>query len=52
MTRIEQIYVYPDNDIELIPRVGNTGSCWDTLDEFRKKSLANLKLFYGTSDPK
>lgn len=41
--QIEQIYVYPDNDIELIPRVGNHRIMLGTLDEFEEK-LANLKL--------
>lgn len=48
--QIEQIYVYPDNDIELIPRVGNHRIMLGTLDEFEEK-LANLKLFYEPSDP-
>ena len=42
--QIEQIYVYPDNDIELIPRVGNHRIMLGTLNEFEEK-LANLKLF-------
>ena len=36
--QIEQIYVYPDNDIELIPRVGNHRS-WLVLWMNSKKSL-------------
>ena len=49
--QIEQIYVYPDNDIELIPRVGNHRIMLGTLDEFEEK-LANLKLFYEQAIPK
>lgn len=36
--QIEQIYVYPDNDIELIPRVGNHRIMLGTLMN-SKKSL-------------
>lgn len=49
--QIEQIYVYPDNDIELIPRVGNHRIMLGTLDEFEEK-LANLRLFYEQAIPK
>ena len=41
----------PDNDIELIPRVGNHRIMLGTLDEFEEK-LANLKLFYEQAIPK
>lgn len=49
--QIEQIYVYPDHDIELIPRVGNHRIMLGTLDDFEEK-LANLRLFYEQAIPK
>ncbi len=49
--QIEQIYVHPDHDIELIPRVGNHRIMLGTLDGFEEK-LANLRLFYEQAIPK
>lgn len=49
--QIEQIYIYPDQDVELIPRVGNHRIILGTLDGFEEK-LANLKLFYEQAIPK
>ena len=50
-SQIEQIYVHPDNEIELIPRVGNHRIVLGTLADFEKK-LENLKLFYEKAIPK
>lgn len=49
--QIEQIYVHPDRDIELIPRVGNHRIMLGTLDDFTGK-LDNLMLFYQQAIPK
>lgn len=49
--QIDQIYVYPDNDVELIPRVGNHRIILGTLDDFQDK-LNNLQLFYEQAIPK
>lgn len=49
--QIEQIYVYPDDDVELIPRVGDHRIILGTLDSFQEK-LNNLKLFYEQAIPK
>jgi cell division protein FtsQ len=49
--QIEQIYVHPDNEIELIPRVGNHRIVLGTFDDFEGK-LNNLKLFYEKAIPK
>ncbi|MDR1259354.1 MAG: cell division protein FtsQ [Tannerellaceae bacterium] len=49
--QIEQIYVHPDQDVELIPLVGNHRILLGTLDNFREK-LDNLQLFYEQAIPK
>ncbi|MEG1545261.1 MAG: cell division protein FtsQ, partial [Tannerellaceae bacterium] len=49
--QIEQIYVYPDGEIELIPRVGDHRIVLGTFDNFEEK-LANLQLFYDQAIPK
>jgi len=49
--QIEQIYIHPDKDIELIPRVGNHRILLGTLDAFEEK-LDNLQLFYKQVVPK
>jgi cell division protein FtsQ len=49
--QIEQIYVYPDREVELIPRVGDHRILLGTLDDFREK-LENLQLFYEQAIPK
>lgn len=49
--QIDQIYVYPDNDVELIPRVGNHRIVLGTLEDFQDK-LNNLQLFYEQAIPK
>ena len=49
--QIEQIYVHPDKDVELIPRVGNHRIMLGSLDRFEEK-LDNLRLFYEQAIPK
>jgi cell division protein FtsQ len=49
--QIEQIYVHPDQDVELIPRVGEHRIVLGTFDDFKEK-LANLQLFYEQAIPK
>jgi cell division protein FtsQ len=49
--QIEQIYVHPDRDVELIPRVGEHRILLGTFDDFREK-LDNLQLFYEQAIPK
>ena len=49
--QIEQIYVHPDKEVELIPRVGNHRILLGTFDHFEEK-LANLRLFYEQAIPK
>lgn len=49
--QIGQIYVHPDAEVELIPRVGNHRIVLGTLDEFEEK-LENLQLFYKQVIPK
>ncbi len=43
--QIEQIYVYPNKEIELIPRVGDHRILLGRMDNFEEK-LNNLKLLY------
>ncbi|MDR1981422.1 MAG: cell division protein FtsQ [Tannerellaceae bacterium] len=49
--QIEQIYVHPNREVELIPRVGNHRIRLGTFDHFEEK-LANLQLFYKQAIPK
>jgi cell division protein FtsQ len=49
--QIEQIYVYPNREIALIPRVGEHRILLGTFDDFREK-LYNLQLFYEQAIPK
>jgi len=49
--QIEQIYVHPDGETELIPRVGAQRILLGTLEGFEEK-LANLRLFYEQAIPK
>ena len=44
--QIEQIYVHPNKDLELTPRVGNHQILLGSLEDFEKK-LSNLELFYN-----
>ena len=49
--QIEQIYVNPDNEVELIPRVGNHRIVLGSFADFEEK-LDNLRLFYEKAIPK
>lgn len=49
--QIEQIYVSPNQEIELIPRVGNHKIILGTFDDYIEK-LTNLELFYKQAIPK
>lgn len=48
---IEQIYVFQDHEVELIPKVGNHRIMLGSIDDFREK-LDKLKLFYEQAIPK
>lgn len=48
---IGQIYVDSDNNVELIPRVGNHKVVLGTFDDYQTK-LENLRLFYEQAIPK
>lgn len=48
--QIEQIFVYPDKEVELIPRVGNHRILLGMLDDYQTK-LDNLRLFYKQAIP-
>ncbi|MDR1746614.1 MAG: cell division protein FtsQ [Tannerella sp.] len=48
---IEQIYVHPDNEAELIPRVGDYRIILGSFDDFTEK-MNNLQLFYEQAIPK
>lgn len=43
--QIEQIFVHPDGDVELIPRIGNHRILLGTFDNYEEK-LDHLLLFY------
>lgn len=49
--QIEQIFIQPDNEVELIPRVGNHRILLGTFSDFEEK-LDNLRLFYQKAIPK
>ena len=49
--QIEQIYVHPDNEVELIPRVGNHRIVLGSFADFGRRSW-NLRLFYEKAIPK
>ncbi|MDL2278547.1 cell division protein FtsQ [Parabacteroides sp. OttesenSCG-928-G07] len=49
--QIEQIYVHPNDDVELIPRVGNHRIYLGSFEGFEEK-LDNLLLFYKQVIPK
>ncbi|WP_085537447.1 cell division protein FtsQ/DivIB [Massilibacteroides vaginae] len=49
--QVEQIYIHPDGDVELIPRVGNFRIVLGMFDGYKEK-LDNLKLFYDKVVPK
>lgn len=48
--QIEQIFVYPDKEVELVPRVGNHRILLGSLEDYRTK-LDNLRLFYRQAIP-
>ncbi|MDR0537242.1 MAG: cell division protein FtsQ [Tannerellaceae bacterium] len=49
--QIEQIYIRPDKEVELIPRVGDHRILLGSFDNFKEK-LSNLRLFYEQAIPK
>jgi len=49
--QIEQIYIHPGGEVELIPRIGNFRIVLGLFDGYREK-LDNLKLFYDKVVPK
>ncbi|MDR1646279.1 MAG: cell division protein FtsQ [Tannerellaceae bacterium] len=49
--QIEQIYIHPNREVELTPRVGDHLILLGTFDNFREK-LNNLQLFYDQAIPK
>lgn len=49
--QIEQIYVYPNKEVELIPRAGEHRIFLGNFDDFREK-MSNLQLFYEQAIPK
>lgn len=49
--QIEQIYVYPNKEVELIPRVGDHRIFLGSFDDFREK-MDHLQLFYEQAIPK
>ncbi|MDR2385903.1 MAG: cell division protein FtsQ [Tannerella sp.] len=49
--QIEQIYVRSENEVEIVPRVGNQTIILGSLDNFEKK-LHKLRLFYKQVIPK
>ncbi len=50
-SQIEQIYVHPNEEVELIPRVGNHRIVLGSFVDFEEK-LENLRLFYDKVIPK
>ncbi|MDD2435995.1 MAG: cell division protein FtsQ [Massilibacteroides sp.] len=49
--QIEQIYIHPDGEVDLIPRIGNHRIVLGTFEKFEEK-LDNLRLFYDLVIPK
>ena len=49
--QIEQICVFPNKEVELIPRVGRFRIVLGSLDDFEEK-LNKLRLFYDQAIPK
>ncbi len=49
--QIEQIYIYPDNEVDLIPRVGDHRIILGDFTDFEAK-LNKLQLFYEQAMPK
>lgn len=50
-SQIDQIYVDPQKEVTLIPRVGDHRILLGTIDDFKEK-LDNLQLFYEQAIPK
>ena len=50
-SQIEQIFVHPDREVELIPCVGDQRILLGSLEDYQTK-LENLKLFYEQAMPK
>ena len=49
--QIEQIYVYPNKEVELIPRVGDHRIFLGSFEDFKEK-MDHLQLFYEQAIPK
>lgn len=49
--QIEQIYVYPNKEVELIPRVGDHRIVLGDFEDFKEK-MHKLQLFYEQAVPK
>ena len=49
--QIEQIYVHPNREVELIPRIGNHRIILGYLEDFEEK-MHHLRLFYEQAIPK
>ncbi|MDR2921683.1 MAG: cell division protein FtsQ [Tannerella sp.] len=49
--QIEQIYVYPNKEVELIPRVGDHRIVLGDFEDFKEK-MNKLQLFYEQAIPK
>ncbi|MDR3195130.1 MAG: cell division protein FtsQ [Tannerella sp.] len=49
--QIEQIYVHPNKEVELVPRVGDCHIYLGAFEDFKEK-MDNLQLFYEQAIPK
>lgn len=49
--QIEQIYIYPNKEVELVPRVGNHRIILGDFEDFKEK-MNKLQLFYEQAIPK
>jgi len=49
--QIEQIYVHPNKEVELVPRIGNHRIILGDFEDFEEK-MNNLRLFYEQAIPK
>jgi len=50
-SQIEQIYVHPNQEVELIPRIGDHRIILGDFEDFEEK-MNNLRLFYEQAIPK
>ncbi len=50
-SQIEQIYVHPNKEVELVPRIGNQRIILGDFEDFEEK-MNNLRLFYEQAIPK